>query len=323
MKRALGMRYALICALLAALVAGCSSGPSVQGEGPTAITGNSAPTPGPWSKYVQVMTERERLEFLNIMDDRTRRLWLARKGIDVRVELAERLTRGISVEAAKRRINDPLDSEDKRGNETMLYYSRFNTESRTNYYLSFRSDQLVSWNTYTLAQQQRTLGLISFENELMRKFDAYLKPGMGPDAIRSLGVQAKKNLDNTQLALRERLTDSNYKGPVEVVVEAGPDGKPRNVARRGGTRETIYQHPYYEDERKSLEVQEQMELARGKAELLSWFDRDADYKVIHRPFESHQFFLTYKSLRGDVEVVTVEFVYRDGLLQEWFVYHEE
>lgn len=317
------MRYALICALLAAMVGGCSSGPSVRGEGPRPITSSSAPTPGPWSKYIQVMTERERMEFMGIMDDGERRRWIARQGIDVRVDLAERLTRGISVEAAKRRISDPLEAEDKRGTETMLYYSRFNTETRTKYYLSFRSDQLVSWNTYTLAQQDRTLGLITFENELMRKFDAYLKPGMGPDGIRSLGVQAKKHLDATQLALRERLTDSNYKGPVEVVVEQGPDGKPRNVARRGGTREAIYNHPYYEDERKSLEVQEQMELARGKAELLSWFDREPDYKIIHRPFETHQFFLTYKSVRGDVETVTVEFVFRDMRLEAWYVYHEE
>lgn len=317
------MRYALICAFMAGLIAGCSSGPSAMGEGPQPMGRGNTPQPGAWSKYIQVMTERERLEFLNIMDDKDRRQWIARKGIDVRAELSERLSRGISVEAAKRRINDPLDSESKRGNETMLYYSRFNTESRTNYYLTFRSDQLTNWNTYTLAEQQRTMGLVSFENELMRKFDAYLEPGMGPETIRSLGTQAKKNLDNTNLALRERLSDPNFKGSVEVVVEAGPDGKPRNVARRGGTRETIYHHPYYEDERKGAEVEEQLLLARGKADFLAWFDRDADYKIIHRPFETHQFFLTYKSARGEIETVTVEFVYRDGLLEEWYVYHEE
>jgi hypothetical protein len=317
------MRYAFICALLAGLIAGCSSGPEAMGEGPQPLGTTNAPAPGPWSKYIQVMTERERLEFLNILEDKERKLWLARKGIDVRAELADRLSRGISVEAAKRRISDPLDHEDKRGNETMLYYSRYNTESRTNYYLTFRSDQLTNWNTYTLAEQQRTLGLITFENELMRKFDAYLKVDMGPGAIRSLGVQAKKNLDNTQLALRERISDPNYKGPVEVVVENGPDGKPRNVAKRGGSRETVYHHPYYEDERRGAEVEEQIELARGKSELLSWFDREPDYKIIHRPFETHQFFLTYKSMRGEIETVTVEFVYRDGLLKEWYVYHEE
>jgi hypothetical protein len=57
--------------------------------------------------------------------------------------------------------------------------------------------------------------------------------------------------------------------------------------------------------------------------MLAWFDREPDYKIIHRPFETHQYFLNYKSNRGAVETVTVEFIFRDGLLEQWFVYHEE
>jgi len=315
------MRYALICALsLLALISGaCSSSRDVQGEGPRAIGSGEAPQPGPWSKYVQVMTERERLEFLEIIDDSERKLWLARNGVDVRAELATRLSRGISVDAAKRRINDPLDAEDKRGGDTMLYYSRYNTQSRTNYYLHFRADQLMSWNTYTLEQQERTLGLVQFETELVRKFDAYLERGMGPATIRSLGSNSKKHLDNTNLALRERTSDGDYKGPVEVVTETGPDGKPRNVAKRGGTKESTFNRPDF----KNYAVAEQVLLAQTKADMLAWFDREPDNKIAHRPFENHLFYLPYKSVRGATETVIVEFVFRDGRLEDWFVYHDE
>lgn len=322
------MRYALIFALALAAVtsAACSSGPEVQGNAPQPVGGGASPQRGTWSKYIQVMTERERMAFFDLIDDHDRRLWLTRNGIDVRAELAERLVRGISVDAAKRRINDPLDHEEKRGQDTMLFYSRYNTESRTNYYLQFRSDQLISWNTYTLAQQERTLGLMRFELDLIRKFDAYLEPGMGPEEIRSLATRSKKNADDTALALRDRVTDGNYKGPVEVVAEEGPDGKKVLKAKRGGSRETVYHQPWLEGTNAyttSHVVEERMLMAQSKAEMLAWVDREPDNRIIHRPFETHQFFLAYKSTRGAVERVTVEFVYRNGLLENWFVYHDE
>jgi hypothetical protein len=315
------MRYALIFALafLVFATAACSSKPKPVGDGPQPIGGKGAPQPGAWSKYIQVMSERERLEFHAIIDDEDRRTWVARNGIDVRAELAERLSRGISVEAAKRRITDTLEHEDKRGLDTSLFYSRYNTESRTKYYLNFRSDQLVSWNTYTLAQQDRTLALVKFVVELLRKFDAYLERGMGPETIRSLGSRSKKHLDDVNLINREALSNPDYKGAVEVKSEVGPDGKPRNVASRGGTRESRFNKPDF----KNYLVAEQVLLAESKAEMLAWFDRDPDRKIVHRPFETHQFFLQYKPVRGKAEVVTVEFVYREGLLEDWFVYHEE
>ena len=238
------------------------------------------------------MTNRERETFLDIFGGFDRQQWIRRQGIDVRADLNRQLSRGISVLAAKKRLSDPLELTDKRGNTTMLYYSRFNTQSRTSYYLKFRDDQLVSWNAYTREQQDRQRGLLAFENRLMRRFDITLERGMGIRAIKSQAKFARDQLNRVELALRDTITSDEYKGV----------GKPS--ASDYIVAETIL-------------------LAQSRNELFAWFyNREPDKIVIHRPFETHQYFLSYKSVRGDTETVIVEFVFRGGLLEVWYVYHD-
>ncbi|MBE7493146.1 MAG: hypothetical protein HS108_15505 [Planctomycetes bacterium] len=278
---------------LATVLAGCSSGPEVKGRGPQAIGSASTPTKTRWSTYLQVMTDKERLEFLDIQDSFDREQWIRRNGIDVRADLHNRLARGISVEAARRRIAEVPDEITRDGSTTMLFYSRYNTQSRTNFYLMFEADQLVSWNSYTLEEQQRERHLLEFEAKLMRKFNTVLEVGMGAPAIRKQAENAQADLNRVELAHREKLGSGDFKG-----------------AGKATFSDYI--------------VAESLLYARNRAELFSWFQgRQPDKVILHRPFETHQYYMLHKDVRGRETVVIAEFVYESGALQAWYVYHEK
>ncbi len=290
-----GMRFAFLPVLfvVALLGAACSSGPEVRGNGPEAVGTASTPTRTRWSTHLQVMTDKERLEFLAIEDSVEREQWLRRSGIDVRAELAGRLTRGISVETARRRIIEAPDEVSKDGSTTMLFYSRFNTQSRTNFYLMFESDQLISWNSYTLENQEREKSLLEFEARLMRKFNTVLERGMGAPAIRKQAENAQADLNRVELAHREKIADPNFKG-----------------AGKASYSDYI--------------VAEELLYARTRNELFAWFqNRNPDRIIIHRPFETQQYYMIHKDARGRETQVIAEFVFEGGMLQAWYVYHEK
>jgi hypothetical protein len=252
----------------------------------------STPTKSRWSRYLQVMTDKERTTFLDISDNFERELWIRRNGIDVRTDLDRKLSRGISVESAKRRIDETPDEVTKRGGTTMLFYSRYNTQSRTNFWLMFESDQLVSWNAYTKERQHRERSLLDFEAKLVEKFNTVLKRGMGVNEIRRQANNARDDLNHVELATRETTSSPNYKG-----------------ARRVSNGDQL--------------IAEELLYARSRNELFSWFQgREPDHIIIHRPFETHQYFMHYRDLNDDETIVTVEFIFKDGRLQDWFVYHE-
>lgn len=282
----------LFVAACGLVLTACSSGPEVRGRGPEAVDTVSTPTKSRWSRYLQVMTDLERTTFLNIEDSFEREQWIRRNGIDVRADLDSRLSRGLSVDAAKRRIVEMPDEVTKRGGSTMLYYSRYNTQSRTNFWLMFRDDQLVSWNAYTLERQERERSLLEFESQLMDKFDTVLREGMGINEIRRQADNARDNLNKVELSHRERLGDPGYKG-----------------ARSVSSGDYL--------------VAEDLLYARDRNELFAWFQgREPDKIIIHRPYETHQYYMTYTDLRGNETIVTAEFIFLNGLLQDWFVYHE-
>jgi hypothetical protein len=288
------MRNCVLLILLGCgLVLGaCSSGPEVRGGGPEAVGAVSTPTKSRWSRYLQVMTDLERITFLDIADSSEREQWIRRNGIDVRADLNARLSRGISVESAKRRIVEVPDETTRRGETTMLFYSRYNTESRTNFWLLFRGDQLVSWNAHTIAQMDRERHLLEFESALMDKFDTVLKRGMGVNEIRRQADNARDNLNKVELAHRERLGSPDYQG-----------------ARKVSSGDYL--------------VAEDLLYARSRNELFAWFQgREPDRIVVHRPYESHHYYMTHTDLRGNETIVTAEFVFMNGLLEAWYVYHE-
>lgn len=283
----------LLSAICLALLAGCSSGPEVRGNAPEAIGTASTPTKTRWSPFLQVMTDKERLEFLDIQDSFDREQWIRRKGIDVRSDLHNRLARGISVESARRRIIEVPDEISRDGTTTMLFYSRYNTQSRTNFYLMFESDQLVSWNSYTLEEQERERSLLEFESKLMRKFNTVLEVGMGAPAIRKQAENAQSDLNRVELAHREKISNPDFKG-----------------AGKATFSDYI--------------VAESLLYAKNRAELFAWFQgRQADKIIVHRPFETHQYYMTHKDIRGRETVVIAEFVFESGALQAWYVYHEK
>ncbi|MCB9894622.1 MAG: hypothetical protein H6839_09245 [Planctomycetes bacterium] len=289
------MRISVLFFVLAgalALVAGCSSGPEVRGDGPTAVGTVSTPTKSRWSTYLQVMSDKERTTFLDIADSFEREQWIRRNGIDVRADLDRRLSRGISVDAAKRRIEEAPDEVTKRGDSTMIFYSRYNTESRTNFWLLFRADQLVSWNAHTIAEQDRERHLLEFESALMDKFDTVLKRGIGMAEINRNADNARDDLNRVELHHREKIGDPDFKGARQVSSD-------------------------------NYLAAEDLLYARSRNELFEWFQgREPDHIIIHRPFETHQYFMTYTDLDGTLTVVTAEFIFENGLLQDWFVYHE-
>ena len=288
------MRIGVMLVLVATglMLCACSSSPEVRGSGPEAVGSVSTPTKSRWSRYLQVMTDLERTTFLNLEDSFEREQWVRRNGIDVRADLNTRLSRGISVDAAKRRIVEMPDEVSKKGSTTMLFYSRFNTESRTNFWLLFRGDQLVSWNAHTKAQMDRERDLLEFESSLMDKFDTVLEKGMGIKEISRQADNARDDLNRTELAHRERIGDPNYKGV-------------RSVSSG------------------DYLIAEDLLYARDRNELFAWFQgRQPDHIIIHRPYETHQYFMTYTDLKGNETIVTAEFIFMNGLLQDWFVYHE-
>ena len=191
--RGLTLAFVAVCGLV---LVGCSSSPDVRGPGPEAVGGISTPTRSAWSRYIQVMTDKERVEFLDIEDTAERHQWLRRNGIDVRADLDRKLSRGISVESAKRRIEEIPEEVSKRGDTTMLFYSRYNTESRTNFWLLFKGDQLVNWNAHTIAQMDRERHLLNFQSDLMAKFDTVLHRGMGMNEIVRQANRARDHLND-------------------------------------------------------------------------------------------------------------------------------
>jgi hypothetical protein len=286
------LRSALLLTAFIVTLAGCSSGPEVRGNGPQARGTVSTPTKSQWTKYLQVMTDLERVTFLDIEDDTERKQWIRRNGIDVRADLDTRLARGISVDAAKRRILEAPDEITKRGDTTMMFYSRFNTESRTNFWLLFKSDQLVSWNAHTEAKQDSERHLLDFESRLMEKFDTVLTRGMGIVEIRRQAENARDNLNKVSLAHGERMGSDEYKGV-------------RSVSSG------------------DYLIAEDMLYALQRDELFAWFQgREPNHIVIHRPYETHQYFMTHTDLDGTETQVVAEFIFMNGLLEDWFVYHE-
>jgi hypothetical protein len=283
----------ILTACVLVTLAGCSSsGPEVRGRGPETMGAVSTPTKSRWSNYLQVMTDKERVEFLDIEDNFEREQWIRRHGIDVRADLDRRLARGISVDAAKRRILEAPDEVTKRGDTTMMFYSRFNTESRTNFWLLFKADQLVSWNAHTEAQMDAERHLLDFESRLMDKFDTVLKRGMGVAEIRRQAENAKDDLNRVALAHGERMGASDYKGV-------------RSVSSG------------------DYLIAEDMLYALQRDELFAWFQgREPNHIIIHRPYETHQYFMTHTDLDGTETQVIAEFVFMNGLLEDWFVYHE-
>jgi hypothetical protein len=71
-------------------------------------------------------------------------------------------------------------------------------------------------------------------------------------------------------------------------------------------------------------VAENLMYARDKNELFSWFqNRQPDRVITQLPFERHQYFMAHKDPRGNENIVIAEFVFLNGLLEAWYVYHEE
>lgn len=291
-----GMRYAFLPALLlAALMAGCGSSPEVV-DGPEAdLRLPSAPTKSQWSGYLQVMSDKERTEFLAIESNDARNAWLRRTGVDVRYELSSVLSRGMSLAAARARIAETPEDISRDGSTTTLFFSRFNTVSRTNFYLLFDNDQLVSWNSYTKDQQDREKGLLEFEARLMRKFNTVLERGMGMNAIRRQAENAQADVNRLELAYRETLSG----------------GRGRDYKGSGQASFSDYI------------VAEQLLYARNRNELFSWFNnRTPDRVITQNPFETHQYHMVHKDTRGNETMVIAEFVFQSGLLESWYVYHD-
>lgn len=286
-------KLVLLCAGALLLVAGCSSGPEVRGSGPEAVgSGPSAPSRSQWTRLLNVMSDKERVEFQRVKDDFERNQWIRRYGIDVRADLADKLARGISVEAARRRIIEVPDETVRDGRTTMLFYSRFNTESHTNFWLKFENDQLLSWNAYTEAHQRRERDVLNFEADLMRNFDIVLERGMGMHQIRRQANNAQEDLNRVELAHRERIYSDEYKGTGKVS---------------------------YSD----YILAEHLLLARSRNQMFKWFQgRTPDKVTIHRPYETHQYYVLHTDIRGNETVVTVEFVFLNGLLEAWHVFHD-
>jgi hypothetical protein len=285
----------LIVAAAGLLIGACSSSPDVRGSGPEAVGTAGTPTKSRWSPYLQVMTDKERIEFLGIDDTFDREQWIRRNGIDVRADLDRRLSRGLSLAAAKNRIDAPLDETSERGDTTMLFYSRFNTESSTNFWLMFQNDQLVSWDSYPVEDQRREREILDFEARLMNKFNTVLKRGIGMAEIKIQAANAQENLNRVRLAHREDAPDPDFKGRAEIKVDMS-----------------------------DYLVAEALLYAETQNELFAWFQgREADHIIVHRPFETHQYFMTYTDLWGNETEIIVEFVFRSGALENWFIYHEK
>ncbi len=284
----------MLLGAVAALAGGCGSTEPFPGRGPEAIDrASSAPVRSRWSPYLQVMSDKERTEFLAMQDEGDREQWLRRNGMDVRVELSQKLARGISEEAALRRISDKPDSSVREGSTTMLFFSRFNTQSRTHFWMKFEDDQLLSWNSYTRERQDREREVLEFENKLQRRFDVVLERGMGINEINRQAANAREDLNRVELAYRERTADAGYRG-----VYSAP-----------GSRDYI--------------IAENLLYAQTRNEMFEWFQgRQPDKVIQQRPFETHRYFTLHRGHGGQETVVTVEFVFEDGKLLDWFVFHD-
>ena len=124
------------------------------------------------------------------------------------------------------------------------------------------------------------------------KFNTVLERGIGVNEITRRDNNARDDLNRVELAHREVIANPDYKG-----------------ARKVSSGDYL--------------IAEDLLYARMRNELFSWFQgREPDHIIVHRPFETRQYFMTYKDLNGDETIVIAEFIFRDGLLQDWFVYHD-
>jgi len=298
MKHGALMRLCILpsVVVLALALAACQSSPEPQGEGPRDMRPPSAPSRSQWNAYLRSMSENERLEFLAIQDDTARMQWLRRTGIDVRTDLDGRLARGLTVADARARIPEKPEDISRDGTTTMLFYSRFNTQSRTNFYLLFEADQLVSWNSFTLEKQERQKSLLDYEARLMKKFNIMLRRGMGMNAIRRQAENAQADENSARIAVSETLQGS------------------RNRTYRGAGQATFSDYV----------VAESLLYAKDRNELYSWFlNRQPDKVVSQQPYERHLYYVPHRDARGNDATVIVELVFLNGQLEAWYVFHEE
>jgi hypothetical protein len=296
------MRKALLLLLGAPVLAlaACGSTEYVEPEPAVEEEVDTFPAPEPyvplstngWSRFLVVMTNKERNDFLGIDGRPEREQWLRRNGIDVRADLAEKLSRGMTIDQARRGIAESPDEVLRDGDTTTMFFSRYNTLSFTHFWLKFEDGKLLSWNSYTREQQDRERELLDFQQRLMRKFNTVLERGMGMNAINRQAAAARDDLNRVQTAHRERTEDADYR-----------------AGRSVSARDYI--------------IAEQLLYAQTRNELFEWFQGRIPDQIIHqRPFETHRYYLLHRDLRGNETLVTAEFVFEGGALKDWFVYHE-
>jgi hypothetical protein len=272
---------------------GCSSsGMQARGGEPEVVGTPSAPSRSRWSQYLAVMTDLERERFFEVDGEFEREQWIRREGIDVRADLSRRLARGLSPADVRRRVPEAPDETIRDGSTTMMFFSRFNTQSRTEYWVKFENDSLVTWNSYTIEQQDRERELLDFQQRLMRRFNIVLERGMGMQEINRNANLAREDLRRVEAAHHETTTRGDYRGVMQF-----------------SSRNYI--------------VAEQLLYARTRAELFEWFHgREPDERIIQRPFETHRYYMTHTDVRGNETLITAEFIFENGLLERWYVYHE-
>jgi hypothetical protein len=282
----------IACGTLA-FTSGCSSSPAVEEtpEDPV-MAGPESPTGSRWGQYLVVMTDLERERFMEIDGEFERNQWLRREGIDVRAELNHFLERGLNVDTVHRRLRQTPDEVMQDADTTTMFFSRYNTQSRTEFWLKFEGDSLIAWNSYTMEQQARERELLDFQQQLMRRFNTVLRRGMGMNEINRNAAGAQADLNRVERAHHERTTNPDYRG-----------------TRSVSTRDYI--------------IAEQLLYARSRNEMFEWFHgRTPNERIIQRPFETHRYHMTHTDLRGNETLILVDFVFEDGLLANWFIYHE-
>ncbi len=166
-----------------------------------------------WNELRAAMTPSERSKFDAISDEESRVRFARANGVDIRIELNQRLKTGMERDAVIAELSQMADTfamGDDRPNR--LHASVFNGEASTHMDFEFDAETggLASWTSYVPRASNR---ISSLEAALQGRLDRVLRVGMGQREVTQSYARAMRLAsDYDRKAIERRGDEASYRG---------------------------------------------------------------------------------------------------------------
>lgn len=207
--------FGILSAGVLALTLGACSSTSVEVSSvPPAPVAATPLGQGVWANQLAMMTASEREDFHALPDAAARTAFLERRGIDVRMEMAQRLSPGMSRDEVLAALEGQYDLIRRTDENDRLYLAKFNGNGRTNFFCTFSTDGettgLSGWGSYTDAEEQQLARVHKLEARLRDRLRFVLRTGMGQGEITGSAEAARKLRESFKANVEENRSRSDY-----------------------------------------------------------------------------------------------------------------